>query len=122
MNMKKMLLLLAITGFCAVAQAQVNRTETQGSNFVIPTALTFSNDYPVYTLEILRPEEIKTFSYVLFNRWGVAMVKLDSEKLSWDGTCDGKIVPEGVYLYYIEGEYQTNEKFQFQGSLNIFRK
>lgn len=49
-----------------------------------------------------------TFS--IYSRWGECLVRDQSIDVPWDGTYLGKLVPEGLYVYIISGNYSDAVK------------
>lgn len=46
-----------------------------------------------------------TKKFTIFSRWGEKLYEATEQKdLVWDGTYEGKLLPEGVYFYVLEGE------------------
>ena len=49
----------------------------------------------------------------IFNRWGEELYRTEDVNQGWDGTYNGEVVSNGVYLYSIrfitteDGAYQT---------------
>ncbi len=42
------------------------------------------------------------FSYRIFNRWGSMVFETTDSNEGWDGTFNGREMPEGVYIYLVE--------------------
>jgi gliding motility-associated-like protein len=58
--------------------------------------------------------------FLIFNRWG-QMVFIGNGKDSWDGTYNGKIVPQGVYAYNVQIVNMHGDLQSFSGSLTVLR-
>ncbi|MGB1038463.1 MAG: gliding motility-associated C-terminal domain-containing protein, partial [Bacteroidia bacterium] len=74
--------------------------------------------------DVFRPTLINYESYTLkvYNRWGEKIYEGHNAEEGWDGTYQGKIVPNGVYTYVMQ--YKTTEDLQWQnigGVLNVIR-
>jgi gliding motility-associated-like protein len=64
---------------------------------------------------------LKEFHLLIFNRWGKLVYESSSVNDPWDGTYNGRPVPEGVYVYSIEVEGYEGEYFQRSGSITLMR-
>ncbi len=53
----------------------------------------------------------------VYNRWGQLVYSMDNYNNSWDGSSDGKNLPEGAYYFIIKTENSGN----IQGTVNIVR-
>ena len=62
---------------------------------------------------------IKTFSMIIVNRWGEMIFETDKIEKFWDGKYNGKLVPQGDYMYSIELLGKDSEKFVKQGIINV---
>ncbi len=62
------------------------------------------------------------YSLGIFNRWGEQLFISTDVNKGWDGTYNGALVPEGVYLYTIRFITTENGEFQnINGLLHIIR-
>ncbi|MCH2234834.1 MAG: gliding motility-associated C-terminal domain-containing protein [Crocinitomicaceae bacterium] len=48
------------------------------------------------------------YSLQVFNRWGELIFETDDVETGWDGTHEGVLVPDGVYVWKIKGAPQSN--------------
>ena len=62
---------------------------------------------------------IRTFSMIITNRWGDLVFQTDDISKFWDGKYEGRLVPQGDYLYSIELLGEDRENFVKQGVVNI---
>jgi len=61
------------------------------------------------------------FKITVYNRWGQLVFDSDDFHYKWDGkNKEGKLMPDGVYFYTIEGNFR-NESFSYKGSVQILR-
>ncbi len=51
-----------------------------------------------------RNVNITSYSLNIFNRWGESVFKTDDVSKGWDGTINGKEVPDGTYLFLLEAK------------------
>ena len=65
-------------------------------------------------------------SYLIFDRWGENIYEAkdfpaNSSNYWWDGTFKKKKLDSGVYVYYIEVEFENGEKEIFEGDVSIIK-
>ena len=63
-------------------------------------------------------EEVEIY---IFNRWGNQIYFSADPNFRWDGRYKGQSVPEGVYVYVIEGIGENNLKYPKRGTVTVFR-
>ena len=63
---------------------------------------------------------LNKFNCLIYNRWGEKIKELKDITEGWDGTFNGKPVPDGVYVYLIEVETQSGT-ISKAGHITIFR-
>jgi hypothetical protein len=78
-----------------------------------------SNDvfYPIVT-----DGEILDYEFKIFNRAGVMIFRTNDIKLGWDGYYKNKMLPQGVYVYYVTGRYNNGEPFKKVGNVMLIVK
>ena len=54
--------------------------------------------------------EVSDYAFKVFNRWGALVFETDNINIGWNGTFNGQLVTEGVYVYWIE--YQVSQMGQ----------
>ncbi len=74
------------------------------------------NDY----FEVVH-QNIVRFEIAIMNRWGQIIYKSDDIDFSWDGRYQGKKVPEGVYVYYIQAWGFDGNRHHKQGTITVIR-
>ncbi|HYG41179.1 MAG TPA: gliding motility-associated C-terminal domain-containing protein [Cytophagales bacterium] len=87
-------------------------------NFIIalPNAFTPNGDGLNDHFEVSKTY-IKSVRMYIYNKWG----SLIFEGESWDGMGQGRKVPEGVYLYYVEAEDETGTGITKRGTVTLIR-
>lgn len=66
--------------------------------------------------------DVSQFNLLVFNRWGEIVWESHDIAGTWDGTYDGKIVPEGTYTWTIETkDLITDKKYTFNGFVSILK-
>jgi gliding motility-associated-like protein len=63
----------------------------------------------------------KQISVAVFNRYGNTVYKNDNYNNNWDGTYNGKPVPDGTYYYTITYTTITNKTIFMKGDVTILR-
>ena len=66
-------------------------------------------------------DRIADFEIVIFNRWGNIMFESNDISNSWDGTKNGKDVPEGTYFFIFKAKGTDGQTWDEKGSLTLMR-
>jgi len=90
----------------------------------IPNAFTpngdGANDY--FFPRQLLSQKITAFNMQVFNRWGELIFETNSKDgQGWDGRFNGKLQPEGVYIYLIDAEIDGIQKEHYQRNVTLIR-
>lgn len=91
--------------------------------FYAPNAFTPDGDEfnQVWKPEILGID-IYQFDLYIFNRWGQVVWENHDPSVGWDGTFNGKIVQDGMYVWRARVSTPYNDdKHEFSGSINLIR-
>jgi gliding motility-associated-like protein len=66
---------------------------------------------------------VKNINFSIFNRWGEKVFSMETGDLTngWDGTYHGKPLPPGVFVYYVDAEFDDGQRKQLKGSVTILR-
>ncbi len=91
------------------------------SHYYIPTGFSPNDDG---TNDVFRPSLInyEDFTMKIYTRWGELIYETNDPIKGWDGTYQGEIVQNGVYLYQLR--FKTTEDLQYQnmeGLVNVIR-
>ena len=62
---------------------------------------------------------IQSFSMMVMNRWGEVMFETDKIDKFWDGKYNGKLVPQGKYVFSIELIGKDWMRFTKQGVIEV---
>ena len=66
--------------------------------------------------------DVVSYTMKIFNRFGDLIFENNSFNEYWSGQDkDGKLAPEGVYVYVIEVSTHAGIKHQFDGTVNLIR-
>jgi gliding motility-associated-like protein len=89
----------------------------------VPNAFTPDDDEHNQTWGIsIDGIDFENFQLVVYNRWGELIWESKDAKQSWDGTYNGRIVPNGTYIWKISFKEKDNDgKRFFTGFLNVLR-
>ena len=64
---------------------------------------------------------IKTYSFVIYNRWGEKVFESQNPLDKWDGTFQGKLEDSSVFAWYIKAELLNGEKIEKKGNISLLR-
>lgn len=86
----------------------------------IPNAFTpdgdrFNNFFEASTINI------RSLSILIFNRWGEVIYSSESVDFKWDGSYNGRMVRDGIYVWKIEYETNEGESFEINGHVSVLR-
>jgi gliding motility-associated-like protein len=100
--------LTATNGVCQITDdVEVTSRECYYFNVFVPNAFSPNNDgvndnlVPYFPLGV----SVQEFSMSIFDRWGNILFQTNDINSTWDGYWNGKLMPEGVYIYYLEVSY-----------------
>jgi gliding motility-associated-like protein len=62
-------------------------------------------------------EQYSPCKLTIFNRWGDVLYSSSDYKNNWDGSFQGKVLPEGTYYYVLE----ISGGKLYKGALNILK-
>jgi len=86
--------------------------------FFVPNAFTPDGDennnifQPVFTSGF----DPFSFNMTIYNRWGETIFETKNADIGWDGSYDGKLVPQGTYTWAIRFRDSNNDKkFEYSG-------
>lgn len=87
----------------------------------IPNSFTPNND-GLNDLFAPKGENIEFITFLIYNRWGELIYQSYESFPSWDGFSNGKLVPSGVYIYFVRYiKADTGALKQKQGSVTLIR-
>lgn len=64
---------------------------------------------------------VTEFELLIFNRWGELLFQSRDPEQGWDGTYNGRLCQQDVYIYKMAGSYENGEKFVRIGDVNLIR-
>ncbi|MFZ4796451.1 MAG: LamG-like jellyroll fold domain-containing protein [Bacteroidia bacterium] len=90
----------------------------------IPNAFTPNNDIlnDFFILKVSDISQVVNIKGSIWNRWGEMIYEYSYPiNNGWDGTNNGIVCSEGVYLYVFEVETIYNESFKYHGTVTLIR-
>ena len=64
-------------------------------------------------------EKVTSYKLQIFNRQGVLIFQSNSINIPWNGYYKGKLCPQGVYVWYVEGKYANGKPFKIVGDITL---
>ena len=64
-------------------------------------------------------EQVTDYKLQIFNRAGVLIFQSESINKGWDGYYKGRLVMQGVYVWYVEGKYANGKPFKKTGDITL---
>ena len=64
-------------------------------------------------------EKVENYKLQIFNRLGVLIFESHNINIPWNGYYKGKLCPQGVYVWYVEGKYVNGEPFKKVGDVTL---
>lgn len=66
-------------------------------------------------------KNIKEFKMLIFNRWGEVVKVIDDKEDFWDGTYNGSLVKDDVYVWQIEYTDLNDNEFILRGHVTVLK-
>jgi PKD repeat protein len=64
-------------------------------------------------------EKVTNYKLQIFNRLGVLIFESHNINIPWNGYYKGKLCPQGVYVWYVEGKYANGMPFKKVGDVTL---
>lgn len=93
---------------CLDTADQTLSVEPEG-RIIIPNAFT-PNDKGGNEVFKAEGYSVANFKMTIYSRWGQKLYETDDINKGWDGTFNGKPCQEGVYVYMIDGYFESGKK------------
>ncbi|MGZ4037065.1 MAG: T9SS type B sorting domain-containing protein, partial [Bacteroidia bacterium] len=93
------------------------------SELVIPNVFTPNGD-GINDMFTVQSTNISDINCVIFDRWGVKMYDVTSDKgqIGWDGkNLFGKEVPTGTYFFILKATGKDGQSFEKKGTVNLYK-
>lgn len=97
------------------SEIYLDLTNTNEANFFIPNVFTPNNDNINDFFEV--KSNVCEFENVkIFDRWGLTVFESNISNFRWDGTSNGSLLPQGVYIVLLKAG-----KKSYQGTISLIR-
>lgn len=70
---------------------------------------------------IVQAPTLRQASILIFNRWGQKIYESSNLQEGWDGRFQGEAVPEGVYVFLINGQGEDGTPIDLKGTVTLIR-
>src|SRR5690606_36009144 len=94
---------------------------TRDPSITYPTAFTPNAD-GLNDRFIVHARFVNGFQLSIFNRWGELIYITNDITQGWDGTADGKVMPEGTYTFRADLIDYLGREFIETGAVLLLRK
>jgi len=64
-------------------------------------------------------EKVLNYKLQIFNRLGVLIFESHSINVPWNGYYKGKLCPQGVYVWYVEGKFANGKPYKKVGDITL---
>ncbi|ACU05937.1 putative Ig domain-containing protein [Pedobacter heparinus] len=91
-----------------------------GNGIFVPNTFTPNNDGKNDVLYVYG-NTIAKMRLRVYNQWGQFLYESLSIQNGWDGTYKGQMQPNGVYVYYLEAEFNDGSKATKKGTITLLR-
>ena len=91
------------------------------SDIFIPNAFTPNNDGKNDLFTINLPSTFKNVTLQVFNRWGNIVCQAKGNNISWDGSCNGRQQPVGIFIYTLKYLDPGGLQKDLKGTLTLLR-
>jgi gliding motility-associated-like protein len=113
---------------------QISASDSNGCSAQTEVTVTVTEKYVLYIPNVFTPDGngtndyvkvnargVKTFYWVIFNRWGEKVFESNDINIAWDGTYKGKLLNSDVYVYKVQLSYITGKMVEQKGSISILK-
>ena len=87
----------------------------------IPNAFSLNGDNENDTLFVQGTKCVKTFSLVIYNRWGEKVFETNDIAKGWDGIYNGKKENSAVFVYSLEATLTSGSVIKKKGNISLVR-
>jgi gliding motility-associated-like protein len=78
-----------------------------------------------HNISIFRPvikyDELESYQMQVFNRWGNLIFETHDVNKGWDGYFDGKLCPQGAYVWKVKFKFINRQTIVKSGSVTLIR-
>lgn len=90
-------------------------------NISLPNTFTPNGDELNETFGVRFGCSIKIYNLRIYNRWGDKVFETQDRNLDWDGSLNGKLSPEGMYVYKLEYTLGNGDTGNINGKVMLMR-
>ncbi|MGD0710708.1 MAG: PKD domain-containing protein [Bacteroidales bacterium] len=65
--------------------------------------------------------DLSNYEFLIYNRWGARIFETTNYSIQWDGTINGELVPQDVYVWMVVLKDFTGEAHTFRGHVTLIR-
>lgn len=91
-----------------------------GMALFVPDAFSPNGDGKNDVLKLLG-NSISTMNFRVFNRWGQEVFASTDPVTGWDGRFNGKLQPDGVYIYVLKAVLINGDRYNYRGTVVLVR-
>jgi len=91
-----------------------------GNAIFVPNTFTPNNDGKNDVLYVYG-NTITKIKFRVYNQWGQFLYESLNIQNGWDGTYKGDLQPNGVYVYYLDAEFNDGTKTTKKGTITLLR-
>ncbi|MFM7310798.1 MAG: gliding motility-associated C-terminal domain-containing protein, partial [Flavobacteriales bacterium] len=84
----------------------------------VPTAMMIGGNNDEF-FPVISYADLSNYHLVVYSRWGDIMFETDNIEEHWDGTYNGKVVPNDVYMYALTVDDGRGQAIQRNGTLTV---
>lgn len=108
--------------YSITASAASNIAEVfQPSKFFVPNAFVPGGLNPIF-IPVGSFYDKSEYTFLVYNRWGQEVFSTDKTSEGWDGTCQGSVVQQGVYAWFIKYKASNGEYVEMSGTVTVIGK
>jgi gliding motility-associated-like protein len=94
--------------------------EIKCGDLFVPTGFSPNND-GANDLECIMGNCIKTLLFSIYDRWGEKVFETTEQSVCWDGVYNGKLMDNGIFVYYLKATLQNGEEITKKGNISLVR-
>lgn len=105
---------------CTTFDTVTVEVEPECGKIFVPDAFSPNGDGQNDVLYV-RNNCIKTFDFIVFDRWGNKVFESTNPAIGWDGNYNGKPMNTGSYVYYVSVLTIDNKEISAKGNVTLVR-
>jgi gliding motility-associated-like protein len=108
---------------CAVTQTYdilAGTGECIPESFYVPNVFSPNGDN-YNDIFYVRATSIKSLKLIIYDRWGEKLFETTDVNTGWDGTFRGKMLDDGVFVWYVEAEMNSGTIYKEKGNITLLK-